>query len=467
MEVAGAAAVRVSVSSMQLSSFLNPRLSSKFGSSSSSCYLNTSNAPFISSTKSSFPHKAGSLSASINDNLKPVTAEMKRMKIEEDLSELDRLFVEKVSVFDQFMSNYGLLRSHVLVQIKWLIKLSQIPQVTVVPSFTEESLSIPEGIIDKFDSDFDYRYVTRYSRIRDNDAEAIASFLPSHANMSTRYSYHACTREDLIKLAYAFSLKETINKVMLPVMDDLIRALCKMAKDNADVPMLYRTDNEAAATTLGKEIAIFAARLSNERHRLSKVVILGDFTGSSGNHNANLVAYPEVDWQQVTKEFVVETLGLSFNHYMRVEPHDYMVDLVYATYASFGFFNQISEADEFKSLTTPHEVKHLDQITAFCGSRCLVFYGEMEQITKDGEFGWSSSTLSDYAEQQTATLSIKKMSEILMSHLLSYKVALLGIGKLQVNKTCLKKDLEDLWDMLLVPANTVMQRYGLDLWRYD
>ncbi|KAI3882327.1 hypothetical protein MKW92_020088 [Papaver armeniacum] len=104
-------------------------------------------------------------------------------------------------------------------------------------------------------------------------------------------------------LAYAFSLKETINKVMLPVMDDLIRALCKMAKDNADVPMLCRTDNEVRG-------------LFDNFHLF--LVILGDFTGSSGNHNANLVAYPEVDWQQIAKEFVEETLGLSFNPYMRV-----------------------------------------------------------------------------------------------------------------------------------------------------
>ncbi|KAI3893665.1 hypothetical protein MKW92_048680 [Papaver armeniacum] len=480
MEVAGAAPVKVSISARQPSR-LSPRLSIEFCRSSS-------NASFMSSTNS-FPLKACSLRASIKDNPKPVTEEMKKIKIEEDSSELDRLLEEKVSVFNQFMSNYGLVRSLVLVQIKWLIKLSQIPEVTIVPSFSEKSLSFLEGLIDEFDRE-DYRSVTRYARCCDTEVEAVRSFLGvkcpdlvhPEVDRALRFSAHACTHEDLIKSAYAFSLNEAINKVMLPIMDDLIRALCKMAKDNVDVPMLCRTDDQATSTTMGKEIAIFAARLSNERHRLSKVAILGDFSGYAGNHNANVVAYPELDWQQVAKEFVEESLGLTLNPHVRVEPHDYMVDLVYAikrfsailaeffkdvqAYTSLGIFNQISEVDEFKSLTTPHEVNILDQITEFRECRSFILNEEMERITKDGECGWSSSTLFEYAEKLPATLIIKKMGEGLMSHLLSYRVALLGIGKLQVNKTSLRKDLDDWWQMLLVPAETVMERYGIDVWRY-
>ncbi|CAL5443495.1 unnamed protein product [Camellia sinensis] len=224
--------------------------------------------------------------------------------------------------FDQ--SNYTnrkWYKSTSKLMIRWFLKLSQIPEVTEVPSFSGEALSYLQGLIDGFTIS-DALEVKNIEKVTNHDVKAVEYFLKqkcqSHPEIAKvlEFFHFVCTSEDINNLAHALMLKEALNTVIFPVMDEVIKAVCDMAKANAHVPMFSRTHGQPASpTTLGKEIAIFAVRLSRERLDISQVEIMGKFAGAVGNYNAHLVAYHEIKWPQIAEEFV-KSLGLSFNPYV-------------------------------------------------------------------------------------------------------------------------------------------------------
>ncbi|KAF5201141.1 Adenylosuccinate lyase, partial [Thalictrum thalictroides] len=237
------------------------------------------------------------------------------------LSPVDGRYRNKVKELAPYLSEYGLIRYRVLVEIKWLIKLSQMPEVEEVPGFSNDALAFLEGINDGFSVD-DAWEVKNIEKRTNHDVKAVEYFLKakcqSHPEIAKvlEFFHFACTSEDINNLAYALMLKDALNTTMLPTMDKVIEALCSMATQNAHIPMLSRTHGQPASpTTLGKEMANFAARLSRQRKLISQVTLSGKFAGAVGNYNAHLAAYPSIDWPQTAKDFV-ESLGLYFNPYV-------------------------------------------------------------------------------------------------------------------------------------------------------
>uniref|UniRef100_A0A7N0U9X8 Fumarate lyase N-terminal domain-containing protein n=1 Tax=Kalanchoe fedtschenkoi TaxID=63787 RepID=A0A7N0U9X8_KALFE len=237
------------------------------------------------------------------------------------LSPLDGRYRKFVKDLAPYMSEYGLIYFRVVVEIRWLLKLSELPEVVEVPAFSSDARSYLEELISSFSVN-DALEVKNIEKVTNHDVKAVEYFLKEkcqpHPEIAKvlEFFHFACTSEDINNLAHALMLKESLNNVIIPVMDDLIKAVCAMAKDNAHIPMLSRTHGQPASpTTLGKEMAIFAVRLSRERHGISSVALMGKFAGAVGNYNAHLVAYPEINWPQIAKEFV-ESLGLSFNPYV-------------------------------------------------------------------------------------------------------------------------------------------------------
>lgn len=390
------------------------------------------------------------------------------------LSPLDGRYWGKVKDLAPFMSEYGLIRFRVFVEIKWLLKLSQIPEVTEVPSFSKEAQSYLEGLIDGF-SMRDALEVKNIEKVTNHDVKAVEYFLKqkcqSHPEISKvlEFFHFACTSEDINNLAHALMLKEAVITVMFPIMDELIMAICKLAKDNAHIPMLSRTHGQPASpTTLGKEMAIFAVRLSRERKEISYVDIMGKFAGAVGNYNAHLVAYPDINWPHVAKEFV-ESLGLVFNPYVtQIETHDYMAKLFHAFiqfnnilidfdrdiwgYISLGYFKQITKAGEIGSSTMPHKVNPID------------FENSEGNLGKaNGGLSHLSMKLpiSRWQRDLTDSTVLRNIGEGLGHSLLAYKSSLQGISKLQVNEACLFEDLNNSWEVLAEPIQTVMRRYGV------
>ncbi|XAR65895.1 Adenylosuccinate lyase [Bertholletia excelsa] len=447
-----------------------------------SMYLHPSNASLCISA---IIPRAGSCRAVVKDSSSSVSVEkVSKMSTEHShefelssltaLSPLDGRYWGKVKDLAPYMSEYGLIYFRVLVEVKWLLKLSQLDEVKEVPSFSDEGQSFLQGLIDGFTVN-DALEVKRIEKVTNHDVKAVEYFLKqkcqSHPEVAKvlEFFHFACTSEDINNLAHGLMLKEALNAVIFPLMDQLIKGICDIAKANAHIPMLSRTHGQPASpTTLGKEMAIFAFRLSKERREVSQVQIMGKFAGAVGNYNAHMVAYPNINWPQIAKEFV-ESLGLSFNPYVtQIEPHDYMSKLFHAImeynnilidfdrdiwgYISLGYFKQITKAGEIGSSTMPHKVNPID----FENS--------------EGNLGMANAGLSHLSEKLpisrwqrdlTDSTVLRNMGVVLGYSLLAYRSTLQGIAKLQVNEASLFKDLNDSWEVLAEPIQTVMRRYNI------
>ncbi|VFQ89940.1 unnamed protein product [Cuscuta campestris] len=234
---------------------------------------------------------------------------------------LDGCYWDKIKALAPFMSEFGLIRFRVLVEIEWLLKLSEVPEIPEVPDLSPGAKSFLHGLIDGFSLD-DAMEVKEIERVTNHDVKAVEYFLKqrcqSHEEISKvlEFFHFACTSEDINNLAHALTLKEAISSVILPVMDELISTITNIATKTAHVPMLSRNHGQPATPTmLGKEMANFSCRLYKTRQEISQIEMRGKFAGAVGNYNAHLVAYPDVNWPQVAEDFVT-SLGLSFNPYV-------------------------------------------------------------------------------------------------------------------------------------------------------
>nr|CAB3501010.1 unnamed protein product [Digitaria exilis] len=356
------------------------------------------------------------------------------------LSPLDGRYYRFMKDLMPFFSEFGLIRYRVLVEVKWLLKLSQIPEITEVPPFSEEAQLFLNEIIQDFGIN-DAKEVKKIEKITNHDVKAVEYFLKQRCSSNpeiakvSEFFHFGCTSEDINNLSHGLALKEGINGVMCPAMIDICQAICSLATQNSAYPMLSRTHGQPASpTTVGKEMANFAARLSDVGKAFSEVKILGKFAGAVGNYNAHVVAYPEVDWPKVAEEFVT-SLGLQLNPYVtQIEPHDYISKLFNLfiqfhnvlidfdrdmwSYISLGYFKQIPKAGEVGSSTMPHKINPID----FENS--------------EGNLCMANGILS--------ALGMK-----------------LPISRLQVNESRLAEDLEQTWEVLAEPIQTVMRRYGI------
>ncbi|KAG6399265.1 hypothetical protein SASPL_140741 [Salvia splendens] len=390
------------------------------------------------------------------------------------LCPLDGRYWSKVKDLAPFMSEFGLIKYRVVVEIKWLLKLSQIHEVSEVLKFSKEAESYLQNLIDQFNLN-DALEVKKIEKVTNHDVKAVEYFLKqkcqSHPEIYKvlEFFHFACTSEDINNLAHALMLKDSLNKVILPSMDKLIRALCDIATATASISMLSRTHGQPASpTTLGKEMAVFAYRLSREREILSQIEILGKFAGAVGNYNAHLVAYPEVNWPRVAEEFVT-SLGISFNPYVtQIESHDYMARLFNSImlfnnilvdfdrdvwgYISLGYFKQITKAGEIGSSTMPHKVNPIDFENS--EGNCGIANGGLSHLS-------TKLPISRMQRDLTDSTVLRNMGVGLGHSLIAYKSALQGIAKLQVNEASLNADLNQTWEVLAEPIQTVMRRYGV------
>ncbi|MDQ8038174.1 MAG: adenylosuccinate lyase, partial [Pedobacter sp.] len=283
------------------------------------------------------------------------------------------------------------------------------------------------------------------------------------------FIHFACTSEDINNTSHGLMLKAG-REVLLTEMNKVLEAIKTLARNNADLPMLSRTHGQTASpTTLGKEMANVAYRLERQIKQLEKVEILGKINGAVGNYNAHLSAYPQVDWEAHAKAFV-ESLGLSFNPYTtQIEPHDYIAEFFDAVkrfntilldfdrdvwgYISLGYFKQRLKDGEVGSSTMPHKVNPID----FENS--------------EGNLGLANAILGHLAEKLpvsrwqrdlTDSTVLRNLGVGLAHSLIAYEASLKGIGKLEVNAARLAEDLDNSWEVLAEPIQTVMRRYGIE-----
>jgi adenylosuccinate lyase len=391
------------------------------------------------------------------------------------LSPVDGRYGSKTESLRPIFSEYGLIRHRVQVEIRWLQALAGQEDIREVPALSGHADHVLNDIIEKF-SEADAQRIKNIERTTNHDVKAVEYFLKEkiagnqELETVSEFIHFACTSEDINNLAYALMLREARTQSLLPLMDDVIKAIVDMAHRHAGVPMLSRTHGQTASpTTIGKEMANVAARLMRQREQFAALPVLGKMNGAVGNYNAHLIAYPEVDWPALSRRFITG-LGLEMNPYTtQIEPHDYLAEQfdclarfntvlidfcrdVWA-YISLGYFKQKTVADEVGSSTMPHKVNPIDFENA------------------EGNLGIANALFDHFAAKLPVSRWQRDLSDstvlrnigVAVAHvLIACESCLKGIGKLEVNERRTAEDLDESWEVLAEALQTVMRRHGIE-----
>jgi len=391
------------------------------------------------------------------------------------LSPLDGRYASKTQALRPILSESGFMHHRVKVEIAWLISLSEAGFAELKP-FSAQATTLLNQLVTNF-SEEDAARIKAIEATTNHDVKAVEYWLKEKVSHSpeliaaAEFIHFACTSEDINNTSHGMMLKAARDTVMLPALDDIIARLTELAHAHAAVPMMSRTHGQPASpTTLGKEMANVVARLQGARQRIAGVGILGKMNGAVGNYNAHLSAYPSFDWPAFSRKVIEERLGLTFNPYtIQIEPHDYMAELFDAFartntilldlnrdiwgYISLGYFKQRTKAGEIGSSTMPHKVNPID----FENS--------------EGNLGMANAVLKHMAEKLpvsrwqrdlTDSTVLRNIGVGLGYALLAYDSCLRGLNKLEVNAAKIAEDLDQSWEVLAEPVQTVMRRYGIE-----
>jgi adenylosuccinate lyase len=390
------------------------------------------------------------------------------------ISPIDGRYSDKTSSLKAIFSEFGLIKYRLLVEVRWLEAMSNNPHISEVPKFSPQSNAALLAIADNFSLE-DAKSIKEIERTTNHDVKAVEYFLKEKVSSIpelqkvSEFIHFACTSEDINNLSHALML-ENGRLVLLEEMSCTLSLITKLAKDNAAVAMLSRTHGQTASpTTLGKEMANFSYRLSRQIDQLSAVQIMGKFNGAVGNFNAHVSAYPEIDWQNVSKDFI-EKLGINFAPYSsQIESHDYIAEYFHALnrfntilidfcrdiwgYISLGYFTQKTIKGEIGSSTMPHKVNPIDFENA---------EGNLGLAIAVGDHFATKLPISRWQRDLTDSTVLRNLGVSCAHSLISYASLCKGIGKLEINESKLTEDLDKAWEVLAEPIQTVMRRYGVE-----
>jgi len=390
------------------------------------------------------------------------------------ISPIDGRYRSKTSQLDTIFSEFGLIKYRTIIEVEWLKAMSQNSDIIEVPKFSESAVSHLNDLI----KDFSFENAQRVKEIEkttNHDVKAVEYFLKeavgsnSELNAVSEFLHFACTSEDINNLSHALMLQDG-RSILLVEMQSVINAILKIAKDNANVSMLSRTHGQTASpTTLGKEMANVVDRLRRQKEIFERVDIRAKFNGAVGNFNAHFSAYPNLDWESFSKSFI-ESIGVTYSPFTtQIEPHDYIAEYFHAisrfntilidfsrdiwSYISNAYFKQKTVAGEVGSSTMPHKVNPIDFENA------------------EGNLGLSIAIGSHLAEKLPISRWQRDLSDSTVLRnlglscaysLIAYSSLQRGIGKIEVNNEKIRQDLDNAWEVLAEPIQTVMRRYGIE-----
>jgi adenylosuccinate lyase len=391
------------------------------------------------------------------------------------ISPLDGRYTSKCADLAPYFSEFALMRYRVLVEVKWLQKLSEHDQIDDLQVISDKGLQYLDDLIENF-SLIDARRIKEIEATTNHDVKAVEYFIKekfednAELNDQLEFVHFACTSEDINNLAYALMLRDGRDKVVLDQMREIESTLAQLAKKFASQPLLCRTHGQPASpSTVGKEFANVVHRLRRQISQIGSNEILGKINGAVGNYNAHFSAYPDIDWQSNAQDFV-ESLGLSWNPYTtQIEPHDYIAELFAAvgrfntilidfdrdiwSYISLGYFKQKTVAGEVGSSTMPHKVNPID----FENS--------------EGNLGIANAVMAHLAEKLpisrwqrdlTDSTVLRNIGTGLAHSLIAYRATLRGVSKLELNAMVIDRDIDACWEILAEPIQTVMRRYRIE-----
>jgi adenylosuccinate lyase len=388
------------------------------------------------------------------------------------ISPLDGRYAQKTASLRAYFSEYALIRFRVQVEVCWLKALATCSLLVDIPAISAAAQQYLNNIVGNF-TEKDAAHIKAIEAVTNHDVKAVEYFLKEklamHAELAalSEFIHFACTSDDINNLAYALMLQAARKEIILPLMDCLLDNLTELAHEQAAQPMLSRTHGQPATpTTLGKEIANVIVRLRQQRHSFAQVLITGKFNGAVGNFNAHCIAYPHVNWQKMSHDFIA-SLNIQPNGYTtQIEPHDYIAELGDALtrfntilidfdrdvwgYISLGYFKLKTIEKEVGSSTMPHKVNPI------------------EFENSEGNLSLANAILQHLAthlprsrwqrDLRDSTL-LRNIGAAYTHAYLGYQSTLTGIKKLAVDAACINHDLNQHWEILGEAIQTVLRRY--------
>ena len=390
------------------------------------------------------------------------------------LSPLDGRYGSRLNGLRALCSEAGLVRQRVAVEVAWFKALAQHPDFPALPELAADDRAFLDQLVDQFSSD-DAAAVKAIERTTNHDVKAVEYWLKQQ--MATRprlapyleFVHFACTSEDINNLSWALIIKNSIELELDPVLSTLDQRLQQMAIATADIPMLSRTHGQTASpTTLGKELANVVFRLRRQRRLLNQVELSGKINGAVGNFNAHLAACPGLDWPALSRQ-VVEDLGLVWNPYTtQIEPHDMIAEVAHALvrintvlldfardawgYVSLGYFRQKLVEGEVGSSTMPHKVNPIDFENG------------------EGNLGLANALLEHLAAKLPVSRWQRDLTDSTVQRslgsafgycALAWGSILRGLDRIAPNEERLAADLDNAWEVLAEPVQTVMRLHGV------
>ena len=388
------------------------------------------------------------------------------------LSPLDGRYASKLGDLRPIFSEFGLIQRRVAVEIAWLEALCDCPTIPEARSLTAEEREFLQKLADNFSLE-DARRVKSIESVTNHDVKAIEYFIKEKLTGTAlealgEFVHFACTSEDINNMAHALMLRDGL-RVLRAAQNKLTDTLAAFAVETREAAMLARTHGQPASpTTLGKELAVFVHRLHRQAEQLDAIVLPAKMNGAVGNFNAHLSAYPNVDWEALARSVIEGHFGLSQNALTtQIESHDGIAELFDAlarwntvlldlnrdiwSYISLGYLGQKTVKGEIGSSTMPHKVNPID----FENS--------------EGNLGIANAMLEHMARKLpvsrlqrdlTDSTVLRNMGVGFGYSMTAYQATIKGLGKVKLNAARLSADLDEAWEVLAEPIQTVMRKLG-------
>ena len=388
------------------------------------------------------------------------------------LSPLDGRYARQCEVLRGIFSESAFMNARVRVEVEWLIALSEAGFEELAP-ISAHGQAFLRGLADNF-TESDCEEIKTIEARTNHDVKAVEYWIKEKVAhdeelaKASEFVHFACTSEDINNTSHALMLTAGRKALVerLTAIRDHIR---EFAHRWAAVPMLSRTHGQTASpTTVGKEMANVAVRLTRIIEAIEAVKFYAKMNGAVGNFNAHLIAYPDYDWEAHSKRVIEERLGVTFNtHTIQIEPHDYMAELFHEIerantvlidfdrdvwgYISMGFFKQKLKEGEVGSSTMPHKVNPIDFENA------------------EGNLGMANAILTHLAtklpisrlQRDLTDSTVLRNVGVPMAHVeIAFKSLTKGLGKLLLNEKALYRDLDNCWAVVAEGIQTILRREG-------
>lgn len=391
------------------------------------------------------------------------------------LCPLDGRYMNISEILTPYFSEYALVKNRVKVEVLWLIFLiKNVKNSNALNSVNEKDIGKILKIYENF-SENSYLRIRQIEQITNHDVKAVELFVGEELKKIgleriISFVHIGCTSEDINNTSYGNMIKEGLNEVWIKTAENLINAVSTLAKENSNIPMLAHTHGQPATpTTVGKEFKVYEYRLKKSLENIKNIKITAKFNGATGTYAAISIAFPEYDWEELSKKFVEEYLNLEFNPLTtQIEGHDYIAhiadgirhfnnivldfDVDMWLYISMEYFKQIPVKNEVGSSTMPHKVNPIrfENSEANIDMSNAIFMALSNKLVKSR----MQRDLSDSSSKRNIGLAFGYSIQAINQTISALK-------RIEVNKQKLSSELENRWEVLAEPIQTVLRKYGI------